>query len=56
MPDVGADIHPVDATDAFEAEQLVKQRYPAAITASLSPSVPDQEEIRRLFGDWLTKI
>ena len=33
--------------DAFEAEQLVQQRYPGAITASLSPSITDQGEIRR---------
>ena len=44
MPDIGAGIHPVDATDAFEAEQLVQQRYPGAITASLSPSITDQDE------------
>ena len=41
MPDIGAVIH---AGDAFEAEQLVQQRYPGAITASLSPSITDQDE------------
>ena len=41
MPDIGAGIHPVDADDAFEAEQLVQQRYPGDITASLSPSITD---------------
>ena len=56
MPDVGAGVHPVDAADAFEAEQLVQQRYPGAITASLSPSITDQDEIRRLFMDWLATV
>ncbi len=39
--------------DAFMAEQLVQQRYPGAMTASLSSSITDQDEIRRLFMDWL---
>ena len=56
MPDLGAGIHSVDATDAFEAEQLVQQRYPGAITASLSSSITDQDEIRRLFMDWLATV
>lgn len=56
MPDIGAGVHPVDAADAFEAEQLVEQRYPGAITASLSPSNTDQDEIRHLLMDWLAKI
>ena len=47
MPDVGAGIHPVDAADAFEAERMLQQRYPGAITASLSPFITDQGEIRR---------
>ena len=42
--------------DAFEAEQLVQQRYPGAITASLSSSITDQDEIRRLFMDWLATV
>ena len=50
MPDIGAGV------DAFEAEQLVQQRYPGAITASLSPCITDQDEIRRLFMDWLAKV
>ena len=56
MPDVGAGIHPVEAVDAFEAEQVVQQRFPGAITASLSPSMTDEGEIRRLFFDWLGRI
>ena len=56
LPDVGAGVHPVDAADAFEAEQLVQQRYPGAITASLSSSITDQDEIRRLFMDWLATV
>lgn len=58
MPDVdvGDGVPPLDATDAFEVEQLMQQRYPGAITASLSPSITDQDEIRRLFMDWLAKV
>ena len=56
MPAVGAGFQSVEADDAFQAEQLVHQRYPGAITASLSPTITDQEEIRRLFVDWLGKI
>ena len=55
-PDVGVGIHPVEAVDAFEAEQVVQQRFPGAVTASLSPSMTDQGEIRRLFVEWLGKI
>ena len=53
MPDLGSGIHPVEAVDAFEAEQVVQRRFPGAITASLSPSMTDEGEIRRLFVDWL---
>ena len=56
MHDVGAGIHPVEAVDAFVVEQVVQQRFPGAITASLSPSMADQGEIRRLFVDWLGEI
>ena len=45
-----------EAVDAFEAEQVVQRRFPGAITTSLSPSLTDQGEIRRLFVDWLGKI
>ena len=56
MPAVGAGFQSVEADDAFQAEQLVQQRYPGAVTASLSPSITDQDEIRRLFMDWLAKV
>ena len=58
MPDVdvGDGVPPLDATAAFEGEQLMQQRYPGAITASLSPCITDQDEIRRLFMDWLAKV
>ena len=56
MPDVGAGFQSVEADDAFQAEQLVQQRYPGAITASLSDKVTDEQEIRRSFVDWLSKI
>ena len=56
MPDVGAGFQSVEADDAFQAEQLVQQRYPGAITASLSDKVTDEQEIRRSFVDWLGRI
>ena len=56
MPDVGAGLQSVEADNAFQAEQLVQQRYPGAITASLIPSITDHDEIRRLFMDWLAKV
>ena len=56
LPAVGSGIRPVEAADSFEAEQIVQCDYPGAITASLSPSITDQGEIRRLFVDWLQKI
>ena len=44
LPAVGSGIRPVEAADAFEAEQIVQRNYPGAITASLSPSITDQDE------------
>ena len=56
LPAVGSGIRPVEATDAFEAEQIVQRDYPGAITASLSEKVTDKQEIQRLFIQWLQKI
>ena len=56
LPAVGSGIRPVESADPFEAEQIVQRDYPGAVTASLSPSITDQGEIRRLFVDWLQKI
>ena len=56
MPDVGAGIHPFEAVDAFEAEQVVQRHFPGANMASLTPSMTDEGEIRRLFVDWLGRI
>ena len=49
LPAVGSGIRPVEATDAFEAEQIVQRDYPGAITASLSEKVTDKQEIQLLF-------
>ena len=53
---IGAGFRPVEATDAYEAEQIVQREYPGAVTASLSERVTNEEEIRRLFVAWLEKV
>ena len=53
---VGAGLKPVEARDAYEAEQIVQREYPGAVTASLSERVTNEEEIKRLFMDWLEKV
>ena len=55
-PDIGAGFKPVEASDAYEAEQIVQRQYPDAVTASLSDKVTDKSEIRRLFMEWLERI
>jgi len=56
MPDVGAGFQSVVAEDPSAAEQIIQSKYPGAITASLSDKVTDEQEIRRLFVDWPSKI
>ena len=56
LPDIGAGFKPVEASDAYEAEQIVQRQYPDAVTASLSDKVTDKSEIRRLFMEWLERI
>ena len=53
---VDAGFRPVEAKDAYEAEQIVQREHPGAVTASLSERVTNEEEIRRLFLAWLEKI
>ena len=53
---VDAGFKPVEATDAYEAEQIVQREHPGAVTASLSERVTNEEEIRRLFLAWLEKV
>ena len=53
---VGAGFRPVEAADAYEAEQIVQREYPGAVTASLSERVTNEAEIRRLFLAWLEKV
>ena len=51
-----AGFRPVEAADAYEAEQIVQREHPGAVTASLSERVTNEEEIRRLFVAWLEKV
>ena len=53
---VGAGFRPVEAADAYEAEQIVQREYPGAVTAYQSELVTNEEEIRRLFLAWLEKF
>ena len=53
---VDAGFRPVEAADAYEAEQIVQRDHPGAVTASLSERVTNEEEIRRLFVAWLEKV
>ena len=53
---VDAGFRPVEAADAYEAEQIVQREHPGAVTASLSERVTNEEEIRRLFVAWLEKV
>ena len=53
---VDAGFRPVEATDAYEAEQIIQREHPGAVTASLSERVTNEEEIRRLFVTWLEKV
>ncbi len=53
---VDAGFKPVEAADAYEAEQIVQREHPGAVTASLSEWLTNEEEIRRLFEAWLEKF
>jgi len=53
---VDAGFRPVEAADAYEAEQIVQREHPGAVTASLSERVTNETEIRRLFVAWLEKV
>ena len=53
---VDAGFRPVEAADAYEAEQIVQRERPGAVTASLRERVTNEEEIRRLFVVWLEKV
>ena len=53
---VDAGFKPVEAADAYEAEQIVQREHPGAVTASVSERVTNEEEIRRLFLAWLEKV
>ena len=53
---VDAGFKPVEAADAYEAEQIVQREHLGAVTAYLSERVTNEEEIRRLFLAWLEKV
>ena len=53
---VDAGFKPVEAADAYEAEQIGQREHPGAVTASLSERVTNEEEIRRVFVAWLEKV
>ena len=53
---VSAGFKPVEAADAYEAEQIIRREHPGAVTASLSERVTTEQEIRRLFEAWLENI
>ena len=56
MPGMGSGFKPVEAVDAYEAEQVIQREFPGAVTATLSERVTDKEEVRKLFMEWLGKI
>lgn len=56
LRDIGAEFKPVEASDSYDAEQIVQREYPDVVTASLSEKVTDKSEIRRLFMEWVERI
>ena len=56
MPEMGSGFKPVEAADAYEAEQVVQREFPGAVTATLSERVTDKEKIQEMFMEWLGKI
>ena len=56
MPGLGSGFKPVEAADAYEAEQVVQCEYPGAVNAKLCERVADTEESRKLFMEWPGKI
>ena len=56
MPEMGFGFKPVEAADAFEAEQVIQREFPGALTATLSKWVTDKEKIQKMFMEWLGKI
>ena len=53
---VDAGLWPVEAADAYEAEQIAQREHPVAVTTSLSERVMNEQEIRRLFMAWIDKV
>ena len=56
MPEMDSGFRPVEAADAYEAEQVIQREFPGAVTATLSERVTDKEQIRQLFVDWLDRV
>ena len=53
---VDAGFKPVEAADAYEAEQIVQREHPGAVTAFMCERVTNGEEIPRLFMACLEKV
>ena len=45
MPEMGSGFRPVEAADAYEAEQVVQREFPGAVTATLSERMTNKREI-----------
>ena len=56
MPEMGSGFKPVEAADAYEAEQVIRREFPGAVTATLGERVTDKEKIQEMFMEWLEKI
>ena len=56
LPAVGSGIRPVEATDAFEAEQIVQLDKYGVITESLSKEVTGKQGNQCPFVEWVQKI
>ena len=56
MPEMGSGFRPVEAADAYGAEQVVQHEFPDAVTATLSERVTDKREIGWLFVVWPGKV
>ena len=53
---VDAGFKPVEAADAYEAEQIVHSKHPGGVTASLNERMTNKEKIRRVLVAWLEKV
>ena len=47
---MGSDLRPVEATDAFMAEQIIQREFHGAVTAMLSERVRDKKSKEVVYG------